>query len=108
MQASSLSGLGVRKRNDGRARTDFDDFDAHIGNTNGEIGEIWTALPPLQPHHPESDRLLGQDYIDFLQHHLNQTISLENPLQKNSPYNNRTILMGIFVSGLVRRHAHVC
>jgi hypothetical protein len=30
--ASSLSDLGVRKRNDGRARTDFDDFDAHIGN----------------------------------------------------------------------------
>jgi len=28
---SSLSDLGVRKRNDGRARTDFDDFDAHIG-----------------------------------------------------------------------------
>ena len=25
----------------------------------GEIGEIWTALPPLQPNHPESDRLLG-------------------------------------------------
>jgi len=28
----SLSDLGVRKRNDGRARADFDDFDAHIGN----------------------------------------------------------------------------
>ena len=25
----------------------------------GEIGEIWTAVPPLQPNHPESDRLLG-------------------------------------------------
>jgi hypothetical protein len=21
-------------------------------------GEIWTVLPPLQPHHPKSDRLL--------------------------------------------------
>ena len=28
----SLSDLGVRKRNGGRARTDFDDFDAPIGN----------------------------------------------------------------------------
>jgi len=28
----SLSGLGVRKRNCGRARTDINDFDAHIGN----------------------------------------------------------------------------
>jgi len=30
--SSSLSDLGVRKRNGGRARTDFDDFDAPIGN----------------------------------------------------------------------------
>ncbi len=25
----------------------------------GEISEIWTVVPPLQPNHPESDRLLG-------------------------------------------------
>ena len=31
-RTGSLSDLGVRKRNDGRARTDFDDFDAPIGN----------------------------------------------------------------------------
>jgi len=25
----------------------------------GDSGEIWSALPPLQPNHPKSDRLLG-------------------------------------------------
>ena len=55
----SLSDLGVRKRNVGRAGTDFNDFDAHVGNMQGESGEIWTALPTLQPNHPKSDRLLA-------------------------------------------------
>jgi hypothetical protein len=51
----------VRKKR-ARASTDFDDFmhvdkAAHIGNVQGGSGEIWAALPPLQPNHPESGRL---------------------------------------------------
>ena len=39
-------------------RTECAAFDAHIGNMQGESGTIWTILPPLQPNHPKSDRLL--------------------------------------------------
>jgi hypothetical protein len=56
--AWSRSDFGVRKRNSGRASADFDAFDAPFGNAQRESGEVWTALPPLQPNHPKSDRLL--------------------------------------------------
>ena len=63
----SLSDLGVRKPSGGRAETDFDDFDAHIGNGYGEISEIETALPLLRPNHPKSDRLLDRPVAHALQ-----------------------------------------
>ena len=43
----------------GVSRTDPDDFDALIGNMQGESGGIWTGPPPLQKNHPQSDRRLA-------------------------------------------------
>ena len=43
--ASNLSDLGDRREHDGRARTEFHDFEAHSGAMQREIGELWAALP---------------------------------------------------------------
>jgi len=45
---SSLSDLGDRSEHDGRARTEFHDFEAHSGAMQREIGELWAALPSAQ------------------------------------------------------------
>ena len=55
----SLSDLSDRCEPSVKARTVFPDFEAHSGSMPREIGEKWTAFPPVQSISLKSDRLLG-------------------------------------------------
>jgi hypothetical protein len=48
LAARSLSDLGDRSEQGGRASTEFHDFEAHSGSMQRDSGELWAALPPAQ------------------------------------------------------------
>jgi cyclopropane fatty-acyl-phospholipid synthase-like methyltransferase len=44
----SLSDLGDRSEQGGRASTEFHDNEAHSGSMQRDSGELWATLPPAQ------------------------------------------------------------